>query len=177
MVIKQQCSRSTQQQSHGQQPFNPAATSSSSTKVFLHSCNVHSKSRDVQPQIQWLAAVIREPHLSQLQLHVIEEAIKGVTEKQNKGRKGGAGNSLVGRLNKAFGPTGVIVGKQRFSSVVVERFGFALGFTFVFQQSDFAFVERGYGVGGVEVLGLEVVGERKRVVAAKWDVGKGGWVG
>ncbi|KAL5994321.1 hypothetical protein ACLOJK_035196, partial [Asimina triloba] len=29
---------------------------------------------------------------------------------------------------------------------------------------------------GFGVLGLEVVGERKRVVAAKWDVGKGGRV-
>ncbi|KAL5994149.1 hypothetical protein ACLOJK_035023 [Asimina triloba] len=52
---------------------------------------------------------------------------------------------------------------------------FSIGYCGVF-WSDFAFVERGYGVGGVEVLGLEVVGERKKVVTAKWDVGKGGQV-
>ncbi|KAL5994320.1 hypothetical protein ACLOJK_035195 [Asimina triloba] len=72
----------------------------------------------------------------------------------------------------------IVVLSGEFGGVGMEcfGFGFALGFTFVFQQSDFAFVERGYGVGGVEVLGLEVVGERKKVMTAKWDVGKGGRV-
>ncbi|KAL5994148.1 hypothetical protein ACLOJK_035020 [Asimina triloba] len=94
-------SRSTQQQQAAVQlkSFSTVATSTTA-----------SRSRDVQPQIQWLTTVIREPHLSQLQLHVIEEAIKGVAEKQNKeGRKGGSGNSFVGRLNKAFEPTGLVI--------------------------------------------------------------------
>ncbi|KAL5994150.1 hypothetical protein ACLOJK_035022, partial [Asimina triloba] len=137
-------SRSTQQQQAAVQlkSFSTVATSTTA-----------SRSRDVQPQIQWLTTVIREPHLSQLQLHVIEEAIKGVAEKQNKeGRKGGSGNSFVGRLNKAFEPTGLVIR--------------CLG-----KQSGMWAKEDGW-LGRMAMLGLEVVGERKRVAVAKWDVGR-----
>ncbi|KAL6004159.1 hypothetical protein ACLOJK_004706, partial [Asimina triloba] len=219
------------------------------TAIILHSSSCSqpkplstaaSRSRDVQPQIQWLAAVIREPHLSQLQLHVIEEAIKGVAVGLQKTARRRSGIRWADSIRPLGHEGGDLLGGSRILVVergmknseytsVCTRFGlfslywFAwvvreervrnrlLGGKFVFleKQQSVKRVENpgclwgefgrsnkrgerigviagvvvwwvvwfGVGVGkSVLVLGLEVGGERKRVVAAKWDVGKGGWV-